>query len=150
MADEKNQEKPHIFVDDDWKVEAQREKEKLAEEAKKKAEQAPAGEGEAGARDPHEIPPASMVTLINTIAMQAMMAMGGMEDPETGKRYVDLAAAKFHIDTLGVLEEKTKGNLAEEEADLMTRALAELRMAYVQIANHIAAQVKKNAGKGQV
>ena len=57
-----------------------------------------------------------------------------MEDPKTKRRYVDLDLAKHHIDILGLLEEKTKGNLTDEEKKLLDQALYEVRMQYVQIA----------------
>lgn len=135
MATEKNSDKPKIHVDDDWKQQAQAEKEKLAEQVETPAEGGEAGEGAYG---PHEIPPASFATLVTSLATQVMMALGGYKDPKTGKRYVDLDLAKHHIDTMKVLEEKTKGNLTEQEVKLLDRAMYESRMQYVQIAQHVA------------
>lgn len=142
MADETNG-KPKIIVDDDWKNEAQAEKQRLAEEALKKEAKQPAaagaGEepGQEGHEGPHDIPPASFSSLINTIAMQTMMALGGVEDPETKKRYVDLAVAKYHIDTLTMLVEKTEGHLDDDEKKLLDRALYDLRTGFVHISQHI-------------
>ncbi len=127
MTEEKK-EKPKIIVDDDWKTQAQAEKEKLEEEVEKSAEQQQAG--------PREIPPASLVTLISSLVTQIFMALGGYEDPKTKKRYVDLELAKHHIDTLSVLEEKTKGNLSDEEKKMLDQAIYEVRMQYVQIAQN--------------
>jgi hypothetical protein len=62
------------------------------------------------------------------------MALGGYEDPQTKRRYVDLELAKHYIDTLVLLEQKTKGNLTEDEKKLLDRSLYEARMQYVQIA----------------
>ncbi len=138
MADETGT--PKIIVDDDWKAQAQAEKQRLAEEAEKKAA-APAAQpqaaGEPGEEGPQEIPPASFSTLVNTIAMQTMMALGGVEDPETKKRFVDLGVAKYHIDTLTMLEEKTQGRLSDDEKNLLDRALNDLRMGFVHIAQHL-------------
>jgi hypothetical protein len=117
-------EKPKIIVDDDWKNQAQAEKEKLAQETDKGA----AGAGE------REIPPASFTTLVGSLLTQVFMALGGYEDPQTKRRYVDLDLAKHYIDTLVVLEAKTKGNLTDEEKKLLDRSLYEARMQYVQIA----------------
>ena len=61
------------------------------------------------------------------------MALGGMEDPQSGQRFVDLDLAKHHIDTLAMLEEKTKGNLSAEEAAALKNTLSELRMGFVQL-----------------
>ncbi len=127
MTEEK-EEAPKIIVDDDWKAQAQAEKEKIAQEVD--AEPGAA----AGAR---ELPPASLGTLVSQLATQAIMSLGGMEDPRTKKRYVDLELAKHHIDTLSVLEEKTAGNLTDEEKKLLDHALYQTRMQYVQIAQQV-------------
>lgn len=142
--DAQNNEKPKIITDEDWKAEAQKEKEELAKE---QAEQP-----EGGQPDERQIPPASFVTLVNTIATQAMMALGGYADPQTGKRFVDLELAKFHIDSLAVLQEKSKGNLDDEEAKLVEKAIYELRMGFVQMQKaaqqHIAEQARQAAEGG--
>jgi hypothetical protein len=119
MADEK----PKIIVDDDWKAQAQAEKEKL--------------EHEAGAAAEPELPAASFATLISSLVAQAYMAMGGYEDPKTKRRYVDLALAKHHIDTLAMLEDKTRSNLTPDEKKLLDNALYETRMQYVQLAQRM-------------
>ena len=121
-------EKRKIIVDDDYKKQAQAEKEKLAQEA----ETPSAGGGAAG--DTREIPPASFTTLVGSLVSQVFMALGGYEDPRTKRRYVDLELAKHYVDTLAVLEEKTKNNLSEDEKKLLDRSLYEARMQYVQIA----------------
>ncbi len=59
---------------------------------------------------------------------------------------VDLVGSRFAIDLLGVLEEKTKGNLTEEEAKDIREVLGELRSRFVQIAQAVAARMA--AGKG--
>jgi len=127
MAEQKKED-AKIIVDDDWKAQAQAEKEKLAEQATQGDDAAP---GQAG---PREIPPASVSTLISSLLAQVFMALGGVEDPKTKKRYIDLELAKHHVDMLAVLEEKTKGNLTDQEQKLLDKALYETRMQYVQIA----------------
>jgi hypothetical protein len=128
---------PKIIVDDDWKTQAQAEKQKLAAEAEAEAEGAE-GAQPAGAGGQRELPPASFVTLISSIVTQAFMSLGGVEDPRTKKRYVDLDVAKHHIDTLVVLEEKTKGNLTDDEKQMLDQGLYECRMQYVNIAQRVA------------
>ena len=118
MADEK----PKIIIDDDWKTQAQAEKEKLDQETQP---------------GPQELPPASFATLVSSLVAQAFMAMGGYEDPRTKRRYVDLALAKHHIDTMSMLEEKTRNNLTAEEKKLLDGALYEVRMQYVQLAQRM-------------
>ena len=132
---------PHIIVDDDWKTQAQAEKERLAKEVEGQEAGAPAAgaEGAPGQRPtgPRELPPASFSTLVTSLATQVFMSLGGVEDPRTKRRLVDLALARHHIDTLSVLEEKTKGNLTDDEKKLLDRALYETRMQYVQIAQRV-------------
>ncbi len=131
---QKKEEKPKIAVDDDWKAQAQAEKEKLAEQVTK-PEAAAEDEAAAGAEgQARELPPANFATLVSSLVTQIIFSLGGVEDPKTKRRYVDLDLAKHHIDILGLLEEKTKGNLTDEEKKLLDQALYEVRMQYVQIA----------------
>jgi hypothetical protein len=134
MADEPKNEKPKIMVDDDWKKQAQEEKRRLAEQA------SPAGEADegGGAGEPRELPPADFSTLVSFLATQVMMSLGAYQDSQAGRRYVDLAVAKHYIDTLAMLEQKTKGNLNEEETGLLNSVLYQLRMSYVQVAQAVA------------
>ena len=128
------QDAPKIIVDDDWKAQAQAEKEKLAEqEAQAAADGGPDGQ--------RQIPPASFEMLISTMVTQTMFALGAIPDPQTGQRYMDLDVAKHHVDMLGILMEKTKGTLTEDESKLIDQALYECRMHYVQVANAVANQV---------
>jgi hypothetical protein len=142
MAENGNEEKPKIIVDDDWKTQAQAEKQQLADEVEKK--QAAAGAGGASASE-RGLPDASFSTLVSSLVTQIFMALGGMEDPQSGRRVVDLDLAKFHIDTLDVLETKTQGQLESEEKDLLDRALYETRMRYVEIAQIVADQQQRQA-----
>jgi len=134
MAQEENEkkEKPKIIVDDDWKAQARAEKQRLDEQARMAEQQARQTQAEAA----RELPPATFATLVSAIAAQAMLAMGGLEDPRTKKRIVDLPLAKHHIDTLAMLEEKVKGNLTEQEQRLLDQALYQVRMQYVQMAQN--------------
>lgn len=64
--------------------------------------------------------------------MQAMIALGKIENPITKKVEKNLEQARFLIDTLGVLEEKTQGNLSPEENVALGEYLFNLRMAYIE------------------
>ncbi len=108
-----------IFVDSDWKEEAAREKKKLDEQTR--------DAGGAG-----NLPPASLAEIINLVAMQGMVAMGGYRSPSGETLPPDLAVAKHYIDLLGVLQEKTKGNLTEDERRALDGVAYEMRMQYVQ------------------
>jgi hypothetical protein len=128
MAEEKEQEKK-IIVDEDWKQEAQKEKEILAaqEEAEKKDEQQ--------AEKPRgPLPEGNLAALISMLTTQALFAMGLLQMKGQEERKPDLELAKYNIDMLQVLEEKTKGNLTKEEETVLANTLNELRMGYVKVA----------------
>ena len=76
-------------------------------------------------------PPASLTILISTLATQAMVALGNIPNPATKAIEKHLGMAKHLIDTIDVLEQKTRGNCNEQESHLLERALHELRLAYV-------------------
>ena len=132
----KKPDKPKIVVDDDWKAQAQAEKEKLAEqlEGGERAAGDEAAGGAAPAGEPRDIPPASFSTLVTMLATQALLAMQPVADPKTGKPTRNMDLAKHQVDALAVLEEKTKGNLTDDEKSLLDQALYQVRMQYVQIA----------------
>ncbi len=129
MMTESDPDKSKIVVDDDWKTQARADKEKLA------AEQA--RQGADGGQEPQggaqHFPPADFTTLVAMTATQAQFALGLMPDPQTGRRHVNLDMAKFQIDTLKVLEDKTAGNLDERERTLLDSTLYELRTQYVAV-----------------
>ncbi len=128
-----------IIIDEDWKSQVETEREQL----KQKADE-PAGDGEeqpADAGATGEIPPASFQFLVSSIATQVMFAMGQIPDPNTGQAMVDLELAKHHIDMLSVLDEKTKGNLSDDESKMLTEALHQLRMAFVAVQEQLASQM---------
>jgi len=76
-----------------------------------------------------DVPVASLEMLFMTHHTQAMMALG-MPDPMTGETSANKDVAKFHIDMLSVIEEKTKGNLTSEESKALSSILHQLRMAF--------------------
>jgi hypothetical protein len=68
---------------------------------------------------------------ITTLTLQASIALGHLPNPATQKVEKDPVQAKFLIDTLDMLQKKTKGNLTQEETDLLENLLYELRLAYL-------------------
>jgi len=78
-----------------------------------------------------EFPPPSFDVIISTFATQAAVSLGQVANPVTNKTETDLEQAKFAIDLLQILEEKSKGNLTDEEETLMTDILYRLRMLFV-------------------
>ena len=77
--------------------------------------------------------PASFVNFLMSIASNAAAALGMMEHPVTGQRSVDPELGKHWIDILGMLKEKTRGNLAPQEQQIFEGLLADLRMQYVSL-----------------
>ncbi len=129
MAEEEKKKEKKIIVDEDWKAEAQREKEILAaqEEAEKKKTQE-----EKQARGP--LPQGNFAALISMLTTQALFALGLLQVKGQEKKEPDLEMAKYNIDILETLEEKTKGNLTKEEETVLANTLNELRMGYVKVA----------------
>ena len=76
-----------------------------------------------------------MFSLIMSLASNAAASLGMMPHPVTGETGVDLKTAKHWIDVLGMLEQKTHGNLDEQEAMMLENLLADLRMQYVSFTN---------------
>lgn len=140
-----------IIIDSDWKSQAQAEKEKLAAaEAAKKAQEAERAAalglaGEGGKADA----PVGIQDIISLLVSQALMYLGAVPDPVSGRAVVAPEYARLHIEMLAALEEKTKGNLSEAESKLLSRALQELRMEYVEISKYVAQAIKEGKIKPQ-
>jgi hypothetical protein len=150
------EEQPSLHIDTDWKKQAQEEKRRLAEKAKQEPPKpaAPAkvmgapsdprgaasagtsagGRAARGARGQRELPPASIGTLANSLASQALYYLGDLAY-QGGDPITNLDMAKHQIDTLTVLEEKTGNNLSEEERAALDRALFETRSRFVSVAS---------------
>lgn len=71
-------------------------------------------------------------TFLLSLTTQALAHLGEIPDPVTQQVHVDLGAAKQMIDILGMLKEKTKGNLDVAESELLENALYDLRLRYVE------------------
>lgn len=100
-------------IDESWKEAAEKEKGALKKEGK-------------------AVPPEPDFNFfITTLALQASIALGEIANPVTNKKEKDLTQAKFLIDTLGMLKEKTRGNLKPQENDVLENILYELRMQYI-------------------
>src|SRR5690348_11503788 len=135
------EEQPSLHIDTDWKKQAQEEKKRLAEQEQKKAAEAQAtrparASSGPGGRPGREVPPAGMGSLVNSLLTQALFYLGDLA-PQGSEPVLNLDMAKHQIDTLGVLEEKTRGNLTEEEQRLLDTALYEARMRYVNVASQM-------------
>jgi hypothetical protein len=127
MTEEKN-DKKKIIIDEDWKQQAKKEKEVLAE--KEEAEKQETGHD----KRQGPLPQGDLAALVSMLFTQTLFSLGFIQVKGQEKREPDLALAKYNIDMLETLEEKTKGNLSEDEQQAITSALNELRMAYVKVA----------------
>lgn len=78
------------------------------------------------------MPEANFTTFILSLNSSALVHLGQHADPATGATAKNLPVAKQTIDVLAMLEEKTQGNLTDEERRLLTNALYELRLLYVK------------------
>ncbi len=101
-------------VDESWKESVEKEKR--------------TGDVKPGAQAPVEI---SFGLFITGLMMEAVMALGDMENPVTHKKDTNLQHAKILIDTLEMLKDKTKNNLSKDEDEAMSSILYDLRMRFV-------------------
>lgn len=96
------------------------------------AEGRPVTEGERPAEG--GLPEPDFVTFVLSLSTSAMLSLGALPRPETGKPAPDLALARQTIDILAMLQEKTRGNLTGEEERILDSVLYDLRMSYVHVA----------------
>ena len=129
MSENPDETPKKIIIDEDWKSQVQAEKEELE---RKRHEQEASASADRAEPDAPLLPP-SLEVLASSLGMQAMMAMGLVPDPVSGKPEVHLNQAKHLIDTLAMLEEKTEGNRTPEETAVLSHLLHELRMGYLAV-----------------
>ena len=141
--------KPNIVVDDDWKAQVEKEKQALQDKQDEDVS-ADATQAQPDSPESFEMPPASFLVLMSTLATQAMGSMGMFPDPGTGAVNVNRPMAKHFIDTLAMLQEKTKGNLTEEESAHLRDALHQLRMAYISLAEKSSASQPPEEKKSSI
>jgi hypothetical protein len=102
---------------------------------------AKAGQGAEGA-DVEGLPTLDFTTFILSLSHSALLHLGETPHPETNAVEKTLPLARQTIDLLGLLEEKTKGNLTGDEERLITQILFDLRMRYLELS-------KKEKGSGK-
>ena len=133
MSDEPKREKK-IFVDESWKARVEAEKEEY--QRRKESGEAETTPQEDSVR---QWPEPSLALLFTTMATQAMVAMGLVPHPASGKAELRVDEEKHFVDTLQMLQEKTEGNRTPEENSMLDNVLHELRMSYLA--------VRQNAGQ---
>ena len=156
-------------VDDSWKEEARREKEAAAKAAapsrpQQAARQEPPAASEKGSAEPAKAPESSkekpagtaaeqqqtkiFMTFLAGLAQQALMQLGELENPYTGGQEMDLQGARYTIELLATIQNKTKGNLTPDEDQSLTETIHDLKMRYVEIANEVQRQMAAKMQKG--
>jgi Domain of unknown function (DUF1844) len=121
---------------------------KAAEKAKSAVAEAPDG-ASAPKQDEEETIPSSrsFQLLIDFLTRNAAAMLGGMADPRTGQPFVDIEGAREMIDMLDVLREKTKGNLAKADSDLLVEVLGSLKLTFMEISKAAADAMAKKGMK---
>lgn len=130
MSEEKK-----IFVDEDWKSQVEREKEAAAQLKGEPSTPVGGVEAQSTSTDPDDppMPPASIGMLMSSLATEALLSLGQFPHPVTGETKLRRNQAKYLIDTLAMLQEKTAGNLTSDEALALDDVLHQLRMAFVSV-----------------
>jgi hypothetical protein len=152
-----SEEKPGLHIDNDWKRQAQEEKKRLIEEEAKKAKAPsvpaspaaatlssgpsasttakPGAAGPARGRGERELPPAGFGALVQSILTQILYYLGDLSTRGGGEGQLNFDMAKYQLDMLNSLEDKTRGNLNDDEKQLLDTALYETRMRFVNVAS---------------
>ena len=112
----------------DVKQEPQKEDKPPQEKSEEKHEPKPDSEK----KSDYKLPEINFPTFIISLSSSVYVQLGFMEDPSTGKREKNLPLAKQTIDIMGMLEEKTRGNLTTEEENMLKNILYDLRLLYVR------------------
>jgi hypothetical protein len=140
MPEEKEEKKDfvvkdrRIFAEENLDDREKKEKEAPAAEEKKEAEtRKPDEKPDAADQEPPlQFPEINFATFVASLNASALLQLGAIEDPSTGTRNKSLPMAKQTIDILSMLQEKTAGNLSEEEENLLKNILYDLRLMYVK------------------
>jgi hypothetical protein len=129
MTEDKEEKKGFRVIDKRATAEAT--DETVKEEKKAKAREKEAKK-EAHAEQPPPLPEVNFSAFVYSLSTSALVHLGEIPEPLTQKMDKNLPLAKQTIDILGILQEKTKGNLTQEEDNLLNSFLYDLRMRYVK------------------
>ncbi|MCK5163649.1 MAG: DUF1844 domain-containing protein [Desulfobacula sp.] len=88
------------------------------------------GDASSNTKDP--LPKIDFSSFILSLYSSGLVQLGKVEDPSTGKKNINLDLAKHTIEMIAMLEEKTRGNLTEDENNLLKALLSEIRLAFVE------------------
>src|SRR5205085_6419638 len=151
LSDHKQDETFRVIDRRPFTSEGELRKDVVKEESEAKvdtAKTAPAEQAKAPANPPPADAPQrapAFESLVRMLGQNAAMVLGAYADPRTGQPMIDPEAARELIDMLDALHEKTKGNLAPEEENLLLDLLGKLKLTYVEINQAVAAQASTKA-----
>ena len=142
---------PKLIIDSDWKAQAQAEKDRLtsANNPKPPAAAIASGVQGDGPGDAAVEEKLGFQDLVSMFATQALTYMGAFPDPRTGKAVLAPEYARLYIDMLGILRDKTKGNLTPDEQKLIDQTLGELRGEFVELVKAVDKAVAEGKIKPQ-
>jgi hypothetical protein len=86
--------------------------------------------------------------IVDVLARNAELMLGGIPDPRTGQTYMDLEGAREMIDMLDALREKTRGNLSREDDDLLRDVTGALKLTFMQLSKAAAEAIRATAQAG--
>lgn len=132
-------------VDESWKEQASEEKDKLEDIAMQQPDSSKGSQTEASSQTTSKTEETEIeseqiqevevnfLNYVTSLGFQTMIFMGEIPNPVTNEVERNLTQAKFLIDTLAMLKEKTVGNLNEQEKNLLESSIYELQLRYVQV-----------------
>ena len=122
------EEKPsRIIIDEDWKSQVERERQAVT-----------SGQQPGESQEPHAQGPieANFELLVSMLITPALLSLGQVVDPRQEPMPVDLVQARLYIDLLGVLWERTRGNLSADEDQVLELWVNQLRALYIEVRQH--------------
>ena len=134
MAEEEKDES-RFKVDDEWKESVAREKAEAAREKYQEAE---------GPQKAEELPEADFRVFLAGLYTQALMSLGEVENPASGRKERHLPETEYLVDTLEMLRDKTEGNRSQPETEYLTNLLHDLHMRYVRAAEESKGKQQQN------
>ncbi len=138
-------EEPKIFVDEGWKARVEREKEEARKSADETESKPAEGRSESASAEKQQ-PLTPFASLVSMLGTQGMFSLGILAPRDAKEVMIDLEHAKFIIDALMTLRDKTKGNLTSEEQGQLTEITAQLQRVFTMRAQQIQEAELKGAG----
>jgi len=124
MGEDEKKEERRIHVDEEWKETVQREKQTTERERER--------EDRAAAEERAVYPEPNIQVFMAGLFTQTLVALGHLEHPQRARKEVNLAEARYLIDTIDMLSEKTQGNLSDQESGYVENLKYDLKMRYIE------------------